>query len=112
MTDDQKHRRVLSKGSALYSAGDPSGTIYIVQSGEVALETSDGEEIYTEGEVIGAFDSILRSEYSKTARAVTACTVTLLSVSDHLGQLKDSLSLKLITSCLTKTDQTKMGQWS
>lgn len=112
MKPDKKHKRVISKGTALYKSGDPSGMIYILEKGEIMLEGGGVQETFKEGEVVGAFDSLLRKEYSKSAYAATPCTVTLLSAAEQLGQLKDSLSLKIVSALLSKTDQSEPGYWS
>ena len=109
---DKRHKRVIKKGAAIYTSGTPSGTIYIIEKGEVSLEGSGRQELMAPGDILGAFDSLLRTEYSKTALALTPCTVTLFSASEQLEQLKGSLSMKLVESLLTKTDQVRPGYWS
>jgi CRP/FNR family cyclic AMP-dependent transcriptional regulator len=80
-------------GAMLFSEGEPSRGIYIVQRGRVKLSVCarDGRtlilRIVEAGEVLGAASAIASREYEATAEAQEPCEVTFLRDSDMVRMM-------------------------
>jgi CRP-like cAMP-binding protein len=78
------------RGSTLYEKGQPSGNVYFVITGEIALE-SPGEDTWDLGEhaFIGALDAGQSRPYSRTARAKTDVSALMMPFREYLDLMED-----------------------
>lgn len=104
--------RHLKKGETLYRKGEPADSIYLVTQGEIEIEHMDGPVTFQAGDVLGIFDAILRSTYTKTAVATTKGQVKVSSVKKDLVAIEGTLTHKLMHSFLFAKDAETPGCWS
>lgn len=69
------------KGAVIYSANDPSDSVYLVHTGSVRLETKNGMVLgeLAQGELFGEVGLITSEMRTVTVRAQTDCIVIKIS---------------------------------
>tara|TARA_B100000427_G_scaffold236518_1_gene199423 strand:- start:19 stop:411 length:393 start_codon:yes stop_codon:yes gene_type:complete len=66
-----------SNGDVIYSHNDPSKYIYLIESGQVRIESKHGLElgVLQEGEIFGEVGHIIETPRTVTAIAITNCII-------------------------------------
>ena len=69
--------RTYNSGDVIYAINEPSQNVFLIHSGEVAIETRFGLVIgrLHEGEIFGEVGHIMSRPRTVTARAATKCIV-------------------------------------
>ena len=72
--------RTYNSGEVIYSINEPSQNVFLIHSGEVAIETRFGLAIgrLNEGEIFGEVGHIMSRPRTVTARAATKCIVKVI----------------------------------
>lgn len=72
--------RTYNSGEIIYSINEPSKDVFLIHSGEVAIETRFGLVIgrLNEGEIFGEVGHIMSRPRTVTARAATKCIVKVI----------------------------------
>ena len=72
--------RTYNAGEIIYSINEPSKDVFLIHSGEVAIETRFGLVIgrLHEGEIFGEVGHIMSRPRTVTARAATKCIVKVI----------------------------------
>lgn len=72
--------RTYNSGEIIYSINEPSKDVFLIHSGEVAIETRFGLVIgrLHEGEIFGEVGHIMSRPRTVTARAATKCIVKVI----------------------------------
>ena len=72
--------RTYNSGEVIYSINEPSQNVFLIHSGEVAIETRFGLVIgrLHEGEIFGEVGHITAKPRTVTARAKTKCIVKVI----------------------------------
>ena len=72
--------RTYNSGEIIYSINEPSQNVFLIHSGEVAIETRFGLVIgrLHEGEIFGEVGHIMSRPRTVTARAATKCIVKVI----------------------------------
>ena len=72
--------RTYNSGENIYSINEPSQKVFLIHSGEVAIETRFGLVIgrLHEGEIFGEVGHIMSRPRTVTARAATKCIVKVI----------------------------------
>lgn len=91
--------KILKKGQTIFSVDEPTDTLYLIQSGKVAIQTREGlqvatldaEEMFGE---LGFLTGELRRTASAVAVAVTECVINVI-FADVMQQKVDDADLVL-----------------
>ena len=77
---NQIPNRTYNSGEVIYSINEPSQNVFLIHSGEVAIETRFGLVIgcLHEGEIFGEVGHIMSRPRTVTARAATKCIVKVI----------------------------------
>ena len=77
---NQIPNRTYNSGDVIYSINEPSQNVFLIHSGEVAIETRFGLVIgrLHEGEIFGEVGHIMSRPRTVTARAATKCIVKVI----------------------------------
>jgi len=84
------HERSLREGESLFQSGDPSGAVYVVQSGSIELQVSGPKQVPRlvgragPGDTVGEVDTLL--DRPRTARAVAAQAARVLELEREVFQ--------------------------
>ena len=72
--------RTYNAGEIIYSINEPSKDVFLIHSGEIAIETRFGLVIgrLHEGEIFGEVGHIMSRPRTVTARAATKCIVKVI----------------------------------
>ncbi len=76
------HARTVPAGAAIVRRGDPADSMFLIASGEVAVELPDGPVILGEGQFFGEVALLRRGKRTRTVRAVVATKLLVLNSSD------------------------------
>ena len=92
--------RTYNSGEIIYSINEPSKDVFLIHSGEVAIETRFGLVIgrLNEGEIFGEVGHIMSRPRTVTARAATKCIVKVIDDETLKAKLQeaDPICLALI----------------
>ena len=92
--------RTYNSGEIIYSINEPSKDVFLIHSGEVAIETRFGLVIgrLHEGEIFGEVGHIMSRPRTVTARAATKCIVKVIDAETLKKKLQeaDPICLALI----------------
>ena len=92
--------RTYNPGEIIYSINEPSQNVFLIHSGEVAIETRFGLVIgrLHEGEIFGEVGHIMSRPRTVTARAATKCIVKVIDDETLKAKLQeaDPICLALI----------------
>ena len=92
--------RTYNSGEVIYSINEPSRNVFLIHSGEVAIETRFGLVIgrLHEGEIFGEVGHIMSRPRTVTARAATKCIVKVIDDETLKAKLQeaDPICLALI----------------
>ena len=92
--------RTYNSGEVIYSINEPSQNVFLIHSGEVAIETRFGLVIgrLQEGEIFGEVGHIMSRPRTVTARAATKCIVKVIDDETLRAKLQeaDPICLALI----------------
>ena len=92
--------RTYNSGEVIYSINEPSQNVFLIHSGEVAIETRFGLVIgrLHEGEIFGEVGHIMSRPRTVTARAATKCIVKVIDDETLKAKLQeaDPICLALI----------------
>ena len=92
--------RTYNSGEIIYSINEPSQNVFLIHSGEVAIETRFGLVIgrLHEGEIFGEVGHIMARPRTVTARAATKCIVKVIDDETLKSKLQeaDPICLALI----------------
>ena len=92
--------RTYNSGDIIYSINEPSQNVFLIHSGEVAIETRFGLVIgrLHEGEIFGEVGHIMSRPRTVTARAATKCIVKVIDDETLKAKLQeaDPICLALI----------------
>ena len=92
--------RTYNSGEIIYSINEPSKDVFLIHSGEVAIETRFGLVIgrLHEGEIFGEVGHIMSRPRTVTARAATKCIVKVIDDETLKAKLQeaDPICLALI----------------
>ena len=92
--------RTYNSGEIIYSINEPSQNVFLIHSGEVAIETRFGLVIgrLHEGEIFGEVGHIMSRPRTVTARAATKCIVKVIDAETLKKKLQeaDPICLALI----------------
>ena len=92
--------RTYNSGEIIYSINEPSQNVFLIHSGEVAIETRFGLVIgrLHEGEIFGEVGHIMSRPRTVTARAATKCIVKVIDDETLKAKLQeaDPICLALI----------------
>ena len=92
--------RTYNSGEIIYSINEPSQNVFLIHSGEVAIETRFGLVIgrLNEGEIFGEVGHIMSRPRTVTARAATKCIVKVIDDETLKAKLQeaDPICLALI----------------
>lgn len=111
MTSGETYRH-LKSGETLYKQGEAADLIYLITKGEIVVQSQTSSASFSEGDVIGMFDVVLRGVYSKTAVAKGAAQVQVASASKDFAAIEGTMVQKLFYSFLQSVDSEKAGYWS
>ena len=97
---NQIPNRTYNSGEIIYSINEPSQNVFLIHSGEVAIETRFGLVIgrLHEGEIFGEVGHIMSRPRTVTARAATKCIVKVIDDETLKAKLQeaDPICLALI----------------
>ena len=97
---NQIPNRTYNSGEVIYSINEPSQNVFLIHSGEVAIETRFGLVIgrLHEGEIFGEVGHIMSRPRTVTARAATKCIVKVIDDETLKAKLQeaDPICLALI----------------
>ena len=97
---NQIPNRTYNSGEVIYSINEPSQNVFLIHSGEVAIETRFGLVIgrLNEGEIFGEVGHIMSRPRTVTARAATKCIVKVIDDETLKAKLQeaDPICLALI----------------
>ena len=97
---NQIPNRTYNSGEVIYSINEPSQNVFLIHSGEVAIETRFGLVIgrLHEGEIFGEVGHIMSRPRTVTARAATKCIVKVIGDETLKAKLQeaDPICLALI----------------
>ena len=97
---NQIPNRTYNSGEVIYSINEPSQNVFLIHSGEVAIETRSGLVIgrLHEGEIFGEVGHIMSRPRTVTARAATKCIVKVIDDETLKAKLQeaDPICLALI----------------
>lgn len=101
-------KRELAAGTTLISQGDEGGDLFILDTGELAVER-DGIAIATiarHGAIIGEMSVILGTAATATVKATIPTTVRVIRDAQELLQRDPALSFRLAHLMATRLDTT------
>ena len=97
---NQIPNRTYNSDEVIYSINEPSQNVFLIHSGEVAIETRFGLVIgrLHEGEIFGEVGHIMSRPRTVTARAATKCIVKVIDDETLKAKLQeaDPICLALI----------------
>ena len=89
---NQIPNRTYNSGEVIYSINEPSQNVFLIHSGEVAIETRFGLVIgrLHEGEIFGEVGHIMSRPRTVTARAATKCIVKVIDDETLKAKLQEA----------------------
>ena len=107
----QVPNRTYNAGEIIYSINEPSQNVFLIHSGEVAIETRFGLVIgrLHEGEIFGEVGHIMSRPRTVTARAATKCIVKVIDDETLKAKLQeaDPICLALIRGLAMRISDAK-----
>lgn len=104
--------RILRKGEVLYSHGEASDLIYLIEEGTVQVKAKSGHYSLNAGDVVGAFDCCMERSYSADTVAETDAKLKIISKQDQLRKIDGTLTLKVLKAFMKNVDSTTPNKWS